>query len=105
MEHEKITRKIEESVTTLVWCVHARREAEDDDISESKLEDALKEHFLVIEHYADDPYGESALVLTYVNGLPVHAVLSPRYGLCYLITVYRPDEALWDSTFRKRVKR
>ena len=37
----------------------------------------------------DDQRGESALVLTFVEGKPVHIVLSPRKGLCYLITVFR----------------
>ncbi len=86
----------------IIWRRHARIGAEEEKISESKLKGALRKKFTLIEHYPQDPYGESALVLVFVEGRPVHVVLSPRKNLCYLITTYIPDPEKWDSTFTKR---
>ncbi|RJS74415.1 DUF4258 domain-containing protein [Methanophagales archaeon] len=82
-----VVNKIRGGLKTILWHRHSRVEAENDNISESGLEDALRRSFTLVEHYPDDQRGESALVLTFVEGKPVHVVLSPREGLCYLITV------------------
>ncbi len=85
---EHITDKISRSLGTFIWRRHARREAENDDIGEAELEDALRKGFTLVEHYPEDPCGESALVLIHVGDKSVHVVLSPREDLSYLITVY-----------------
>jgi len=103
MAIEKIAKKISSSIQTLIWRKHAQQEAERDQISESKLEDLLRDKFKIVEHYPDDPYGESALVLVHVNNIPVHVVLSPRKKLCYLITVYIPTTDKWNKTFTRRL--
>ena len=97
-----IIGKISESLKVIIWRRHARIEAENDRISESELEDALRGAFTLVEHYLEDPRGESALILTFVGGRPVHVVLSPREDFCYLITVYAPDPEEWDATFTRR---
>jgi len=97
-----IINKIRNSLKVILWRRHARIEAENDNISESGLEDALRRDFTLVERYPDDQRGESALVLTFVEGKPVHVVLSPREGLCYLITVYVPEAEKWDKTFIRR---
>ena len=97
-----ITDRISCSVGTLIWRRHAREEAENDGVSESKLEDAIRRGFTLVEDYPEDPYGESALVLTFVGDKPVHVVLPPRGSFCYLITAYVPDLARWDETFTRR---
>ncbi len=74
-------------------------------MSESDLEDALRRGFRLVEHYPNDPFGESALVLVFVGGQPAHVVLSPREEFCYLITVYVPDPERWNETFTKRKER
>jgi len=89
----------------IIWRRHARMEAERDGIGESELEDALRRKFTVVEHYPQDPYGESALVLVFVEGRPIHVVLSPRKDLCYLVTTYIPDPKRWDSTFTRRKRK
>jgi hypothetical protein len=99
-----IAEKISKSIGTLVWRRHARVEAEEDGIGESGLEDALRKEFKLVEHYPDDPYGESALVLIYVEGKPVHVVLSPRKDFCYLITAYLPNKEEWSEDFLRRKK-
>ncbi|MCK4405772.1 MAG: DUF4258 domain-containing protein [Hadesarchaea archaeon] len=97
-----IAGRIKASLRTIIWRRHARREAEDENISESMLEDALRKEFVLVERYPQDPYGESALVLVFVNGRPVHVVLSTRESFCYLVTVYVPDPARWGTTFTRR---
>jgi len=99
-----IEERIAKSLETLLWRVHARHKAEKGGISESGLEDALRKGFQVVEHYSDDPLGESTLVLTHVDKKPVHVVLSPRKGFCYLITVYLPDKDKWTEDFKRRKK-
>ena len=78
-----MVNKILNSLKTILWRIHARIEAENDNISESGLEDALRGSFTLVEHYPDDPRGERALVLTFVEGKPVHIVISAREDLCY----------------------
>jgi hypothetical protein len=97
-----IANRISKSLKTALWRKHARIEAENDNISESDLEDALRREFTLVEAYPDDPYGESALVLVFVDEQPVHVVLSPREEFCYLITVYVPEPAKWNESFTKR---
>ena len=97
-----ITDRISRGLGIFIWRRHARIEAENDGLGESGLEDALRKGFILVEHYPEDPYGESALVLTHVGDKPVHVVISPREDFCYLITVYVPDPAKWGETFTRR---
>lgn len=97
-----VNERIHQSLESIIWRRHARKEAENDRVGESELEDALRKGFMLVEHYPEDPYGESALVLTYAGNKPVHVVLSPREGFCYLITVYVPDTREWDDAFTRR---
>lgn len=97
-----IAERIKKSLGTIIWRRHARREAEDENISESMLEDALRREFVLVEHYPRDPRGESALVLVFVGGRHVHVVLFPKEDLCYLVTTYLPDPKKWDPTFTRR---
>ncbi len=97
-----ITEKIRQSLKTIIWRKHARIKAENDNISESGLEDALRKGFILVEDYPDDLYGESALLLIYVDKRPVHVALSPRKEMCYLITAYLPDSKKWNEKLIKR---
>lgn len=58
----------------------------------------------VIADYPDDKPYPSALLLSFHGDQPVHAVVAhdPVTGDCHLVTIYRPDPAIWDKTFRKR---
>ena len=97
-----IINHITKSLKTILWRKHARVEAESDNISESDLEDVLRREFTLVEHYPDDPYGESVLVLVFIGGQPVHVVLSPREEFCYLVTVYVPDSGKMEwNLYRK----
>lgn len=48
----------------------------------------------------------SRLILGIVANRPLHVVAAevPDLGTTIIVTVYEPDKAKWDSTFRTRVK-
>ena len=58
----------------------------------------------VIEENPDDSPFPSYLILDFVNGKPIHIVLSydeiKETG--YVVTTYIPDSQLWTDNFRKR---
>jgi hypothetical protein len=62
----------------------------------------------VIEEYPDYPKGPALLALQRAsNGGAVHAVWGIPSGYnkpVVLVTAYRPDPGLWDSTFTKRIR-
>jgi len=57
-----------------------------------------------IASYPDDSPYPSALLLGFVSGLPLHVLVAreDETADCYVVTVYRPDPALWGSDFRTR---
>lgn len=63
---------------------------------------------VVLEEYPTYPKGPTVLVLhAGQDGGPVHAVWGLPRGYnrpAVLVTAYRPDPALWDSTFTKRIR-
>ena len=67
----------------------------------------LAEEAEVIEDYPNAfPY-PACLVLTKLeNGEPFHLVwaFEPPSGYAVVVTVYRPDPALWSADFRERVE-
>ncbi|MEI6257049.1 MAG: DUF4258 domain-containing protein [Planctomycetota bacterium] len=63
---------------------------------------------VVLEEYPDYPKGLAALVLQLdAEANPVHAVWGIPRGYnrpAVLVTAYKPDPALWDPTFTRRVR-
>lgn len=57
-----------------------------------------------IADYPDDKPYPSTLLLGYVADRPVHLVVAHDVpaGDCIVITVYRPDPALWSEDFKSR---
>lgn len=53
----------------------------------------------------DKPY-PSALLLAFPIQQPLHVVVAQDVAssLCVVITAYRPDPALWDSTFTQKLR-
>ena len=62
----------------------------------------------MLEEYPDYPKGLAALVLQLdAEANPVHAVWGIPRGYnrpAVLVTAYKPDPALWDPTFTRRVR-
>ena len=58
----------------------------------------------IIADYPDDTPYPSSLILGVYNDQPIHVVLSSGTltDECTIITVYKPDPAFWDATFRIR---
>jgi len=67
------------------------------------IEGLIKSGEIIVSYPDDRPY-PSHLILGHHEDLPVHVViaLDQTSGICQIITVYRPDPALWDATFRTR---
>ena len=61
----------------------------------------------VIASYPDDKPYPSNLVLGVVGARPLHVVAAedPEGGPTFIVTVYEPDAAQWDATFRRRLDR
>ena len=60
-----------------------------------------------IAYYPEDRPYPSTFLLGYDEAGPIHVVAARDMatGICYVITVYRPDPALWSADFRTRRRR
>jgi len=58
----------------------------------------------VIATYPDDKPYPSDLILGFEIDKPVHVVVAnnQQTGECYIVTVYRPDSAVWNHDFKTR---
>lgn len=57
----------------------------------------------VIRHYPDDTPYPSRLLLHWMEGQPLHVVAAPAGDDTeIIITVYRPDPALWEPDFKRK---
>lgn len=57
----------------------------------------------IIVEYPDDKPFQSALLLGFYGKLAIHAVVArSEEGDCHLVTIYLPDPAIWDETFKRR---
>jgi len=57
-----------------------------------------------IASYPDDSPYPTVLLLVFARGLPLHVLVAqePEIGNCYVVTVYRPDPALWSDDFKRK---
>ena len=57
---------------------------------------------VVVEKYPDDEPFPSELHLGFVNGRPIHLVVSFDDETAHIITAYEPVKELWEEGFRMR---
>lgn len=88
---------------TLHYSRHAFERMFQRDISPDIVEQVIAEGEVIASYPDDKPY-PSVLLLGSHAGKPIHAVVAhdEATGNCQVITAYRPDPAVWDSTFRSR---
>lgn len=59
----------------------------------------------VIADYPNDKPYPSKLLLNFINGIPIHAVVAQHINNdeCIVITCYFPDASLWDNDFKTKI--
>lgn len=60
----------------------------------------------IVADYPDDRPYPSMLILGFDQTRPIHVVVARDAvtNECHVVTVYLPDPALWDETFKRRGK-
>ena len=87
---------------TLVFREHALLRMAERGISRQAVRATL-EQGEVIRHYPDDAPYPSRLLLHWPDGQPLHVVAAFAGDETeIIITVYRPDPALWEPDFRRK---
>jgi hypothetical protein len=58
----------------------------------------------VVQDYPDDTPYPSALILGFVETVPIHVVVGRDLdsGTCYIVTAYIPDPKRWSADFRSK---
>ena len=93
MEIEEIKEKIKYDKYEI--CFHAEKERYAEDITISDLETAISGGE-ILEDYANDPRGQSCLILGYSNNRPIHIVCGyTPIKWVRIITVYIPKLPKW----------
>jgi len=73
-------------------------------ITADEVEAVIIEGEKINDYPYDKPYA-SSLVLHFVNGRPIHVVVSQddTMGICYIITAYLPDTTMWSPDFKTKI--
>jgi hypothetical protein len=87
----------------LVFSAHAIRQMFFRRISHEQVK-AVIAYGEVVEEVLDDEPFPSVLMLDFVQGIPIHVVVSKDSvnRTCYVVTAYIPSLDLWSSDFRRR---
>lgn len=93
MDIEEIKEKVKLGEYEISY--HAEKERYAEDITLFDLESAIF-NGEILESYADDPRGQSCLILGYSQNLPIHIVCgSTPLKWNRIITVYLPKQPKW----------
>lgn len=89
------------SPNRLVFRLHAVRRMSERGISEPDVQHVLRTGDVIEDYPNDLPY-PSRLVLGFCGSRPIHVVAADNAAdqESIVITVYEPNPARWDSTFR-----
>lgn len=65
--------------------------------------EAMKHGELIVDYPDDLPY-PSRLVLGHAGDRPIHVVVAedPASHVCFVVTAYQPDAAVWSADFKTR---
>lgn len=76
------------------------------DIAESDVTQTIRSGEIIEDYPEDTPY-PSSLRMGISNGKPIHVVSAwnPLDSTAIVITVYQPDPARWDPTFKRRIQK
>lgn len=86
----------------LIFREHALLRMAERGITHQDVTSAL-EQGEVIRHYPEDTPYPSRLLLLWIEGQPLHVVAAPVGDDAEIvITVYRPDPALWEPDFKRK---
>ncbi len=90
-----------------VVSLHASDEAAADNLIPDDIWDSIVANGEIIEGYPDAKRGPCCLILSWVQGRPVHTVVTypARRNIAFMITVHRPDGRPheWSADFRVRL--
>lgn len=87
---------------TLHFSRHAFERMFQRDIDPAAIARIVAEAEAIFEYPDDKPY-PSALLLGFYGKQAIHAVVARSgQGDCHLVTLYWPDPAIWDETFKRR---
>lgn len=92
------------SAPNIILRVHAVQRMFERDISIAEVEELVRSGETIELRPDDTPY-PSRLVHRQIAGRHIHAVLADNVAgnEVFVVTVYLPDPARWDSTFRRRI--
>ncbi len=87
----------------LVFSGHAIQQMFFRRITKQEVKTAINYGEVIEEKPNDSPF-PSYLILDFINGKPIHVVLSydEFKAIGYIVTAYIPDNQLWTNNFRQR---
>jgi hypothetical protein len=83
------------------WTLHALKRIRERKISANAVVSALVTG-VIIERYQDDKPFPSCLILSMVDGSPLHVVASSDGESVFIITTYIPTLDEWENDFKTR---
>jgi hypothetical protein len=83
---------------------HSFRRMFDREISPEDVLETVRKGEIIKEYPDDKPY-PSFLILSFVNGRPVHVVVARNAEdeFCFVVTVYEPDKTMWSNDFKTKL--
>ncbi|MDA1348741.1 MAG: DUF4258 domain-containing protein [Chloroflexi bacterium] len=89
----------------VIFRVHAIQRMFERSISEQDVHEVLRTAE-VVEMYPDDIPYPSRLLLGWSQGQPIHVVVAENDDeeTAIVITVYEPDDDVWEPGFRRRLR-
>ena len=87
----------------MIFTGHAMQRLFERQISIADVKAIIETGEIIADYPHDCPH-PSCLMLGFRNNKPIHIVVAKDRlsGQCFIITLYSPDDALWQPDYRKR---